>query len=456
MARPRLTIAQILAWADAHHERTGRWPSKASGPIEQSPGDTWSAVNDGLVGGARGLPKGLSLSKLLDKHRSVRRLSLRKILAWADEHRRRTGKWPRRLSGRIEGTARETWSAVDQALRVGSRGLRGGSSLARLLTRRRGVHNQKALPDLTDAQVLRWCDAHRRRTGQWPKARDGAIPRSGGETWSRIDDALQCGRRRLPQTTLAALLWEHRNVRNSRQLPRLTVRQILAWADDHHGRTGAWPTLLSGRIAGTAHETWRSVDLALSKGNRGLRGKTSLARLLTRYRGVRNVRDLPDLTVHQVMRWCDAHHRRTGKWPTARDGAVPGSGGETWAGVNYAMRSARRGLPRTTLADFLREHRGVDKRSRRPRLTEQLIRQWARRHKDQTGAWPSRRSGRVIGEPNENWAAINMALRKGHRGLPGGSTLSRTLRGHKAGLIPEVAARGEGVDDVSTSATLDS
>jgi hypothetical protein len=44
------------------------------------------------------------------------------------------GRWPRcRGDGQISGALAETWYNVDQALRVGLRGLSKGSSLARLL-----------------------------------------------------------------------------------------------------------------------------------------------------------------------------------------------------------------------------------------------------------------------------------------------------------------------------------
>jgi hypothetical protein len=73
--RPRgtpLTEEMILAWADAHHERTGRWPHAASGPIPQASGETWTAVNQALGCGHRGLPGGDTLAKLLDRHRRGR------------------------------------------------------------------------------------------------------------------------------------------------------------------------------------------------------------------------------------------------------------------------------------------------------------------------------------------------------------------------------------------------
>jgi hypothetical protein len=67
----------------------------------------------------------------------------------------------------------------------------------------------------------------------------------------------------------------------------LTAAQILAWADEHRGRTGAWPTLTSGPVAGAAgQETWQRLDNALRQGVRGLPGGDSLARLLRRERGM--------------------------------------------------------------------------------------------------------------------------------------------------------------------------
>jgi hypothetical protein len=62
---PPLTVGQILAWADAHYARTGRWPRAASGPVEGAPGEVWANVNAALYKGRRGLPRGGSLAQLL-------------------------------------------------------------------------------------------------------------------------------------------------------------------------------------------------------------------------------------------------------------------------------------------------------------------------------------------------------------------------------------------------------
>ena len=56
MALPPLTEAQILAWAEGHHQRTGRWPQVSSGPVTEAPGEAWRAINAALERGLRGLP----------------------------------------------------------------------------------------------------------------------------------------------------------------------------------------------------------------------------------------------------------------------------------------------------------------------------------------------------------------------------------------------------------------
>ena len=60
-----LTVKQILAWADAYHERTGRWPNRSSGPVADTPGENWRAIDTALRRGHRNLPGDSSLSWFL-------------------------------------------------------------------------------------------------------------------------------------------------------------------------------------------------------------------------------------------------------------------------------------------------------------------------------------------------------------------------------------------------------
>jgi hypothetical protein len=136
--QPPLSIPQILAWADAYHQRYGRWPSAAAGVIPKTKGLTWRAVNLALRQGHRGLPGGSSLSRLLSEWRgkplwaSKPALSIEKILAWVEEHRQRTGQWPRVASGSVFAAPEENWRAINMALRCGNRGLPAGLSLRQL------------------------------------------------------------------------------------------------------------------------------------------------------------------------------------------------------------------------------------------------------------------------------------------------------------------------------------
>jgi hypothetical protein len=128
-----------------------------------------------------------------------------------------------------------------------------------------------------------------------------------------VDNALRLGLRGLPGgPSLARLLSHERGVRgvhNPSDLPRLTAEQVLAWADDHHGRAGSWPTAACGPVAGAPEENWRNIDTALRLGLRGLPAGSSLARLLDRERGVRNLGALPRLRVALVLE-ADLRKRR--------------------------------------------------------------------------------------------------------------------------------------------------
>src|SRR5205807_219734 len=120
------------------------------------------------------------------------------------------------------------------------------------------------LPDLSERLILRWADAHHRRTSRWPTEESGPLPDAPGEVWGNIDMALRAGGRGLPGgSSLPRLLEEKRGVRNRARLDRLTVPRILAWADAHHRRTGRWPSYDSGPIADAPGETWRAVHSAL-------------------------------------------------------------------------------------------------------------------------------------------------------------------------------------------------
>ena len=397
--RTRLTIKQILVWADAHHKRTGRWPVRRSGPVREAPDESWAAIDGAMRHGRRGLPCGLSLAQRLARDRKVRNitskppLKLKQILAWADAHHKRTGKWPARHSGAVPEAPDENWSALSQALVHGGRGLPAGGSLPQLLAKHGRRRNQGTLPRLTIKQILEWAADHHRRTDQWPKRLSGDVHEARGETWLGIDQAMRVGYRGFPGgQSLAKLFAERRLARHYLEPPPLTARQILAWADAHYRRTGDWPKPNSGEIYGPsgrpAHETWQAIANALSKGNRGL-DQTTLGLLLADRRAVRHPLALPRLKLKNVLAWADDHRRRTGNWPTMEMGAVRAAPEETWARIDSALKSGARWRgARTSLANVLATYRNKQHPHFLPRMTIKQVLAWADNHYNRTGSWP--------------------------------------------------------------------
>ncbi len=132
--------------------------------------------------------------------------------------------------------------------------------------------------------------------------------------------------------SLAHLLAKHDRKRHHTQPPRLTIEQILEWADAHCRRTGRFPSVDSGDVEGVEGENWSAIHVALGRGSRGLPAGGSLARLLAEQRGHRPGAQKRRLAIGQILAWADVHYRRTGRFPNAgaRCQRAPKSGHE-WA-----------------------------------------------------------------------------------------------------------------------------
>ena len=90
------------------------------------------------------------------------------------------------VSEGVDGAPEETWIGIEWALRKGRRGLKAGSSLARLLDKHRGVPNRRGRPRLSTAKILRLADRHHRLTGRWPNSSSGSVTVRFAETWCGI------------------------------------------------------------------------------------------------------------------------------------------------------------------------------------------------------------------------------------------------------------------------------
>jgi hypothetical protein len=201
----------------------------------------------------------------------------------------------------------------------------------------------------------------------------------------------------------------------------------LEWYRRLSKAAGQWPTRRSGAVHGAPGETWQDFDRALIRGLRGVPSGSSLAQLLAARRGVRHPVDLPTLSPKQVRDWVVAFHNWMGHWPKRSSGAIPTAPGESWATIDCAFVSARRGLEGYgSLAQFLQKECGVLNRQRPSGLAVDVILQWARAFHSRTGKWPNHTSGAIPEAPGETWGSVHKALCDGRRGLPR-SSLYRLL-----------------------------
>lgn len=284
---------------------------------------------------------------------------------------------------------------------------------------------------LTIDQILAWADAYRAKHGTWPHMRAGAIDGTS-ESWSGVNFALYNGRRGMTgRSSLAEVLRLHRGVIVCRE--PLDEETIFRWAQAHHERTGKWPTSKGGSIEEAPGETWSAVAAALRDGRRGLPGGSTLAEVLADHgvTGSKAGRPASTLRPAEIMAWADSFFATHGHWPYPGSGAVRESPKTTWNAIDSALRTGGRGLKgNSSLARFLKEHGGVagggKGRSYRTHPTRLLdmeqIMAWAREHRERTGEWPKIQSGQIL-SAGITWQAVDTALKKGHRGLPGGSSL---------------------------------
>ena len=284
---------------------------------------------------------------------------------------------------------------------------------------------------LTIEQILAWADAYHAANGRWPIAAPVAVAGSPGESWDRIDQALRRRERGLSgNSSLARLLAACRGAGNPTGPHRLRIDQILGWADAYHAANGRWPIAAPVPVAEAPEESWDRIDQALRRGERGLAGGSSLTRLLAERRGTRHPKAPPSLD--QILGWADAYHAANGRWPIAAPIAVAEAPDESWDRIDRALRRGARALSSgSSLARLLAARRGVCDPKRHPRLRINTILGWADAYHARNGRWPIAAPVPVAEVPDESWDRIDRALRRGERGLPGGSSLTRLLVGQR-------------------------
>ena len=306
--------------------------------------------------------------------------------------------------------------------------LRAGRPRPLKKLKRRKIPREVRWPRITEENVLAWADAYRLRTGKWPNTGSGRVDEMPALTWQRLDQMMRNGLRGLSGRSLSILLECERGVPHRLHVPRLSIEQILSWADAFKSRQGRWPKSDSGEVEGMPGLTWNQVDSCLIQGCRGLPGGSSLAQLLFAARGVRHHLNLPKISESQILEWADSHYLAHGEWPHVNSGPVTEAPDVTWDSINNMLTSGLRGLPGgSTLAKLLANERGKRNPAALSDLSEEKILTWADAHHSRNGRWPDEDSGPIPDVPGETWATVANAMRGGRRGLVANFSLARLL-----------------------------
>lgn len=500
-SKPKLlTKEQIIRSARLFFYKKGVFPSCKYGKTVSVPGmhidETWSALNQALKNESRGLVGSTTLSTLLMPLRqelvalghlkanaaTKGELTTSQIIKSAQQFFDTTGELPSHHDGvgvLVPGMHRdETWSAVDSALRNGSRGLEGGTNLYNLLTPLRESlvssgqlkADSRQKGDLNLSSIINSAELFFNKFGGLPNQLHGSETPVPGmhkdETWKAIDQALIKGLRglvggsnlkKLLSPLKKKLIAQKKLKADAEEKGDLSKEKILASARAFFDEYGTLPIATDGietPVPGLhIDETWNAINQSLVNGYRGLTAGSSLSLVLEPLKqelvskGLLRAdqKEKGDLTIEAIVQSARLFFQETGNLPTNMDGkgiVVPGMHcDETWMAIDGALIKGSRGLEgQTSLSIILQDLRNElissgDLRARAKEkgdLTNDQIMTSAVLFFEGNGRFPNHHDGKGVPAPglhrDETWNAINQALIKGNRGLTGGTTLSQLLK----------------------------
>lgn len=323
------TEEKVRGWAEAYFSENGAWPNVNSGQVSESPKHTWKAVSAALWTGAYGLPGGSSLRRFLNSGINKDDLSIEEVKKWVSDYIKENGIAPTSNCGSIIGT-KETWRTVYSAFERKNRGIPHSASWTEIVGRK--------WAQISIEKVKKWAQTYFDLNGKWPSSKSGrdGIDDDSGETWMSIISSLRSGCRgvRKKMSCIKELMTD--------EVPpgrpgKLSMELIKTWADAFFAKNGYYPLTRSGPVDEAPGETWRNIEAAMRKGNRGL-PKGSLTEFL---RGKKY-----DLTIQQIKEWILIYEARFGKFPVVNNSVpLPEMKNDTWIILSRSLIMGNRGLP---------------------------------------------------------------------------------------------------------------
>lgn len=459
MSRAPLSIELIIDWLRQYMNKYNKKPRMQSGIIEFAIGPyeniTWSAINAALWKGGRGLPGGSSLANLIEEQFGIRNkmnlpgLTEAIIHEWIEQFIKKYHRKPIASDGTVEFAngryTGETWGAIDSSLLAGVRGLIGGSSLAQFIEQNFSIRSYCKPPELSLEQIKDWIQQHISKYDKKPTAKSGVVEFAEGEykgtSWATIAHAMRNGVRGLVKgLSLAEFIKNVFNISNHYACKPLTVDIIYNWISQFIDKHDRKPTQNDGIIEFAKDEykemTWSTLNSHLWKGGRGLSGGSSLSQFIKTHFGIKNCNCPPMLNPELINKWISAYIKRYKKKPAKTSGEVEFAEGEyaeiTWGAIDCAFKAGKRGLPKTTLAQYIQKEFKIRSAGNVAFLPEELIIKWVQKYLDEYGIKPKAISEIVKYANGDHigitWLAIDASLHRGTHGLPGGSSLAQFIK----------------------------
>ncbi|MDC0274489.1 hypothetical protein OAK91_07135, partial [Planctomycetaceae bacterium] len=402
--------------------------------------------------------------RLITKTTDKQELTVSQILSWADEHHKRTGKWPKHNSGKVHEQD-ETWNAIDFSLKTGGRGLKEQLSLAKLLWERRGVKWRRRKRSLNLDWIQEQAIHYYYMTGKWPTNTSGEIFDTG-ENWMNIQIALQTGDHGLKGgQSLEQLLYEFSTTLNDTdkaKIPKkdLALGFIYSKIYEYRNLTGKWPKS-NAPVDSDQNLRWGRLYYQLKIGFEGLPRGINLNALIDAIKIDKHDKFTPHkLTKAWIKKQSQIFYSVNHEFPNPRKTGYLRYIGRTnlsWESIDLALKFGLRGLNggSSLVSLFVTKYSKTNRKNSQKDIDEKpptthskntsfkssnqssktnssgLTYGWiaiqASEYYSEHGKWPNAYSGKIDGS-DTTWASIDAALRIGLKGFPGGESLDRLIK----------------------------
>lgn len=406
-----------------YYEKHKRKPNENSKDFILADGTSARRLASAFRRGFRGLDGGINfptfVNQVLDLEEK-RDINLEEVIVEIKKYYKETGKKPTTRTKEFflpDGTSA---TALDLALRIGYRGLKGGSSLLDLVSESLGLRGRGQDIDLNEAkiEVLNYF----KKYGKRPTKRCKNFLLSDGTSLENLDRFLKKKKNKENGSSLSEFI---NNILGVPQKENFDLGEIRTEIKKYYNKKSKKPTEHSEDFFLPDGTTARNLANSFRKGLRGLDGNISFPEFANQVLGLKEKKDLD---VSMIIKELKKYHKKNKKYPNKRDASFFLADGTSATSLDQALRMGFRGLDGgSSLAKLIEEISGKPSHTNKMKLTESIIKKEIISFYMKNKQYPTQcsKESKPFGS---TWVSIDLALRSGFRGLEGGSSLSKLVK----------------------------